>query len=80
MPISIEVPSVANEAEATTLMLHHLMLAAAYFEATDDEQGRYANDIMRGIGLNKSVVNAVNSFINVLCTYYENINENQMKD
>ena len=32
--MNIDAPSVADEDEAVVLMLHHLRLAAAYFEAT----------------------------------------------
>ena len=32
--MNIDTPTVIDEAEAIVLMLHHLQLAAAYFEAT----------------------------------------------
>ncbi len=34
--MNIDAPSVANETEAMVLMLHHLKLAAMYFEATPE--------------------------------------------
>ena len=34
--IGLDAPSVSNESEAFTLMVHHLSLAAMYFEATAD--------------------------------------------
>ena len=34
MSINIDAPSVANEDEALLLMMHHLKIAAMYFEAT----------------------------------------------
>lgn len=34
MAIGVDMPPVENEQEALVLMLHHLKLAAAYFEAT----------------------------------------------
>lgn len=34
MPINVCVPPVEDEQEALQLMLHHLTLAASYFEAT----------------------------------------------
>lgn len=36
MAINIDIMSVSDEDEALTLMLHHLRLAASYFEATPD--------------------------------------------
>jgi hypothetical protein len=35
--MNIDAPPVADEAEALSLMLHHLKLAAAYFEATPED-------------------------------------------
>lgn len=40
MPINIDPSPVLNGAEAEALMLHHLMLAAMYFEATKNDAGR----------------------------------------
>ena len=36
MTIGIDIPPVQDEQEALILMIHHLQLAAAYFEATPD--------------------------------------------
>lgn len=36
MSINVELSPVENEEEALFLMLHHLKLAASYFEATPD--------------------------------------------
>lgn len=37
MTIGVDIRPVENEYEALTLMIHHLDLAAAYFEATPEE-------------------------------------------
>jgi hypothetical protein len=37
MAINVDVPPVDDEQAALTLMVHHLQLAAAYFEATPSE-------------------------------------------
>lgn len=71
--ISIDVPQVIDEATATSLMIHHLALAAAYFEATHDDRGRYANEKLQEAGLSEGTVKAASSFIDVLCSYYEDL-------
>lgn len=44
MAIGVDIRGVENEAEALALMLHHLRLAAAYFEATPEQLPEIASD------------------------------------
>jgi len=61
--------------EATRLMIHHLRIASAYFEATADDRGRRANEIAREELWYPGAAEAASSFIDVLCSHYEDLDK-----
>lgn len=66
MTIRVDAPPVENEEEAYALMVHHLRLAAAYFEGTElAVVGRLAADDLDFVG------EAAVAFARVLDASYE---------
>jgi len=76
VPIRIDSMSVEDEHEATLLMVHHLQLAARYFEATRNDRGLYANSVIRNVfSGHEGGINAASSFIEVLESSYDEEDE-----
>ena len=59
-----------NEEEATQLMMHHLRLAASYFEATHKDSGWRANILIKE-KMQDDWSKAASAFVNALCASYE---------
>ena len=68
--------TVDNQNEATLLMVHHLHLAAMYFELTHDDHGRHATDVIKK-KMEHEHRDAAISFIAVLCSYYEDLRKDE---
>lgn len=75
--VSLDPPRVTRD-EAVALCIHHLELAATYFEATPDDGAEAIRDQIRkgtaaGAGRGPAVCDAVMAFINSLDDYYESL-------
>lgn len=71
--MKIDSISVSDEIEATKLMIHHLHIAAMLFEATHDDEGVSAKElILQQAPLEHS---AMNSFVTALVLAYEGMAE-----
>ena len=68
--------TVDSQNEATLLMVHHLHLAAMYFELTHDDHGRHATDVIKK-KMEYEQRDAANSFVAVLCSYYEDLGKEE---
>lgn len=73
--MTVDMPSVKDEKEATTLMLHHLMIAASYFENTHDDNGLYAKNQILEANIFDGVKNAVAAFVDELCSAYKEVSD-----
>jgi hypothetical protein len=71
MPLRLDHITVNHEDEATTLMLHHLHIAALLFEGTHDDHGAKAKELI----LARAPIEqpAMNAFVDALIEAYESM-------
>ena len=67
--IRVDSISVEDETEATKLMLHHLHMAAILFEATHDDKGAFAKELI--LKMAPIEQRAMAAFITYLVAEYE---------
>jgi len=73
MTIRVDSISVEDETEATKLMLHHLHMAAILFEATHDDKGAFAKELI--LKMAPIEQNAMDAFVEHLVLAYEGFDE-----
>lgn len=61
--------TISDEVEATKLMVHHLHLAAVLFEATHDDNGAFAKELI--LKMAPIEQNAMDAFVEHLVLAYE---------
>lgn len=70
--LNVDAPQVSDETEATQLMVHHLAIAAMYFECTRDDRGREAKELIKS-RLNEGAAVAATKFVVSLVHHYDDI-------
>lgn len=72
--VSVDVTERVTPNEAARLCAHHLMLAAAYFEASPDDRGLAINQHLRNIGT-EGGLQAGSVWVDYIWGYYEAMEE-----
>lgn len=68
--VSVDVPRVTTF-EARTLMIHHLSLAASYYEATDADQKGIISDFVAQ--MHDASAEAATAWLKAIDAYYEGL-------